>query len=149
MPRLLKLESPILNDEELAGIEASDFKTESLSTLYQIASGPDGLKEAVSKLCQSATAAVEAGVKIIILSDRCGTHQIGTEYSYIPPLLAVGAVHHHYNIIHQGLRLKTSLVSRYRSMLEYPSLCLFDRLRCFSGLSLFDPRKRAPVVERS
>ena len=106
--RLLKLESPILNDEELAGIEASDFKTESLSTLYQISSGPNGLKEAVSQLCQSATAAVEAGVEIIILSDRCGSHQIGTEYSYIPPLLAVGAVHHH--LIRQGLRLKTSLV---------------------------------------
>ena len=106
--RLLKLESPIINDEELAGIEASDFKTQSLSTLYQIASGPDGLKEAVSKLCESATAAVEAGVEIVILSDRYGSHKIGTEYSYIPPLLAIGAVHHH--LIRQGLRLRTSIV---------------------------------------
>ncbi len=106
--RLLKLESPILNDEELASIEATDFKTQSLSTLYQISTGPDGLKDAVAKLCQDATAAVKAGVEIIILSDRSGAHQIGTEYSYIPPLLAVGAVHHH--LIRQGLRLRTSLV---------------------------------------
>ncbi len=106
--KLLKLESPILNDEELAGIESSGFKTKSLSTLYQIATGPNGLKDAVSKLCAEATTAVKAGVEIIILSDRSSKQQLGTEYSYIPPLLAVGAVHHH--LIRQGLRLRTSLV---------------------------------------
>ena len=106
--KLLKLESPILNDEELAGIETADFKTKSLSTLYQISTGPNGLKDAVAKLCSEATVAVEAGVEILILSDRSGSHQIGTEYSYIPPLLAVGAVHHH--LIDRGLRLRTSLV---------------------------------------
>ena len=106
--RLLKLESPILNDEELAGIEAADFSTKKLSTLYQIATGPNGLKDAVTKLCEAATAAVKDGVEILVLSDRFGAHKIGTEYSYIPPLLAVGAVHHH--LIRQGLRLRTSLV---------------------------------------
>ncbi|MEL7007473.1 MAG: glutamate synthase-related protein [Cyanobacteria bacterium J06629_2] len=113
--KLLKLESPVLNDEELAGIESSNFKTQSLSTLYQIATGPDGLKDAVQELCAAATAAVKEGVEILILSDRgasrrhrSGAHKIGTEYSYIPPLLAVGAVHHH--LIRQGLRLRTSLV---------------------------------------
>ena len=107
--RLLKLESPVLNDEELARIKASDFKTQELSTLYKISTGPNGLKEAVNKLCQDATAAVQAGVEIIVLSDRSKTQSIGTEYSYIPPLLAVGAVHHH--LIRQGLRLRTSLIA--------------------------------------
>lgn len=114
--RMLKLESPVLNDGELGKIEASGFKSQKLSTLYQIASGPDGLKEAVNQLCKAATDAVEGGVEIIILSDRAtypqgnpaGSQGIGTEYSYIPPLLAVGAVHHH--LIRQGLRLRTSLV---------------------------------------
>ena len=106
--KLLKLESPILNDEELAGISSSEFNTQSLSTLYNIATGPEGLKDAVTKLCTDATAAVKSGVEIIVLSDRSGAHKIGTEYSYIPPLLAVGAVHHH--LIRQGLRLRTSLV---------------------------------------
>ena len=104
--RLLKLDSPILNDEELAGVKASEFKTHSLSTLYQISTGPDGLKDAVAKLCEKATAAVKDGVEIIVLSDR--PEQLNAEYSYIPPLLAVGAVHHH--LIRQGLRLRTSLV---------------------------------------
>lgn len=34
---------------------------------------------------------------------------ISTEYSYIPPLLAIGAVHQH--LIKEGLRLKTSLIA--------------------------------------
>ena len=106
--KLLKLESPVVNDEELAGIEASDFQTETLSTLYKISTGPDGLKDAVAELCATATARVKEGVKILVLSDRARAHKIGTEYSYIPPLLAVGAVHHH--LIRQGLRLRTSLV---------------------------------------
>lgn len=106
--RLLKLESPVLNDEELASIQTSRFKTQKLSTLYQIATGPNGLKDAVAKLCEKATAAIQAGVEIIILSDRPGTQNIGAEYSYIPPLLAVGAVHHH--LTRQGLRLRASLV---------------------------------------
>ena len=114
--KLLKLESPVLNDAELAGIKAANFKIQSLSTLYQISTGPDGLKDAVSKLCEEATAAVKEGVEIMILSDREAYPQgnratkqnISTEYSYIPPLLAVGAVHHH--LIRQGLRLRTSLV---------------------------------------
>ena len=41
------------------------------------------------------------------MSDR-SSQNIGDEHSYIPPLLAVGAVHHH--LIRQGLRLRTSLV---------------------------------------
>jgi len=106
--KLLKLESPVINDEELAGINSSDFQTETLSTLYKISTGPNGLKDAVAELCATATARVKEGVEILVLSDRAGAQNIGTKYSYIPPLLAVGAVHHH--LIRQGLRLRTSLV---------------------------------------
>ncbi|MGK7950963.1 MAG: glutamate synthase large subunit [Xenococcaceae cyanobacterium] len=105
--RLLKLETPIINDGELKAIENGDFKTETLSTLYLISTGPSGLEQAVNKLCQQAASAVAAGTEILILSDRAGSG-INEEYSYIPPLLAVGAVHHHLN--RQGLRLKASLV---------------------------------------
>lgn len=106
--RLLKLESPILNDDELAAIINSDFANRTLSTLYPIATGPDGLETAVNNLCEAAAAAVKAGTEIIVLSDRPGEQKIGEEYSYIPPLLAVGAVHQH--LIRVGLRLKASLV---------------------------------------
>ena len=104
---LLKLETPILNDSELAAIKDADFNIEVLSTLYPISTGPAGLEQAVKQLCQQAASAVQAGAEILILSDRA-TSGINEDYSYIPPLLAVGAVHHH--LIHKGLRLKASLV---------------------------------------
>ncbi len=110
--RLLKLQSPVLDDAELDQIKQSGLETQDLSTLFALATGPEGLSRAVTNLCQQAVAAVQAGKKILILSDRLdatGTRTLLTaEHSYIPPLLAVGAVHHH--LIRQGLRMKASLV---------------------------------------
>ncbi len=105
--RLLKLESPILNEVELGQIKASDFNSVEISSLYQIASGPAGLKTAIDNLCQQAEKAVRSGTEIIILSDRT-PQNIDSEYTYIPPLLAVGAVHHY--LIKAGLRLQASIV---------------------------------------
>ncbi|BAY44803.1 ferredoxin-dependent glutamate synthase GltB [Scytonema sp. HK-05] len=103
----LKLDSPVIDEAELEAIKLSGFATAQLSTLFEIASGPEGLKAAVQSLQAQAAESVKAGAKILILSDRVD-HGIDTEYSYIPPLLAVGAVHHH--LIREGLRMKTSLV---------------------------------------
>ncbi|MBW4447707.1 MAG: glutamate synthase subunit alpha [Spirirestis rafaelensis WJT71-NPBG6] len=103
----LKLESPVLNTAELEAIKLSGFATAELSTLFEIAAGPNGLKEAVKSLQAQAVESVRSGAKILILSDKV-SDGIGTEYTYIPPLLAVGAVHHH--LIREGLRMKASLV---------------------------------------
>ncbi|MEH1784867.1 MAG: glutamate synthase-related protein [Nostoc sp.] len=105
--RRLKLESPVLTDDELEAIKLSGFATAELSTLFAIANGPEGLKAAVQSLQAQAAESVRAGAKILILSDRVND-SINTEYTYIPPLLAVGAVHHH--LIREGLRMKTSLI---------------------------------------
>lgn len=106
----IKLDSPVLGDQELEQIQRSGFQTTTLSTLFAVATGPEGLQRAVMNLCQQATAAVRSGSKILILSDRLtdGATGLSAEHSYIPPLLAVGAVHHH--LIRQGLRLKASLI---------------------------------------
>jgi glutamate synthase (ferredoxin) len=111
--RLLKLESPVLNEPELALIQQqAEFGTQTLSTLLAIAQGPDGLQQAVGDLCTKAVAAVQAGCKILVLSDRVLPNgDIGyltADDTYIPPLVAIGAVHHH--LIGQGLRMKVSLV---------------------------------------
>ncbi|MBW4630705.1 MAG: glutamate synthase large subunit [Iphinoe sp. HA4291-MV1] len=105
--RRIKLDSPVLYEAELEAIKLSGFATAELSTLFEIAAGPEGLKAAVQSLQAQAAESVRTGAKILILSDRVG-NSIDTEYTYIPPLLAVGAVHHH--LIHEGLRMKTSLV---------------------------------------
>ncbi|MCF4966243.1 glutamate synthase-related protein [Nostoc sp. CMAA1605] len=105
--RRIQLESPVLTEAELEAIKLSGFGTAELSTLFAIANGPSGLQDAVKALQQQAAESVRAGAKILILSDRANDG-ITSEYSYIPPLLAVGAVHHH--LIREGLRMKTSLV---------------------------------------
>ncbi|MEG3877531.1 glutamate synthase-related protein [Microcoleus sp. herbarium7] len=108
--KLLKIDSPVLNDAELGFLkEQKSFPAKVLSTLYQIVAGPSGLKDAVEKLCQTAADAVRSGAKVLILSDRTSsTAGLSTECTYIPPMLAIGAVHHH--LIRQGLRMKTSLI---------------------------------------
>lgn len=110
--RTLKLESPLVNEAELNQVKASGFKVKELSTLFDLTAGPDGLKTAISSLCVEASKQVEAGAEILILSDRVSPANLPSEIkeniTYIPPLLAVGAVHQY--LIKKGLRLKTSLV---------------------------------------
>ncbi|NJL67234.1 MAG: glutamate synthase subunit alpha, partial [Microcoleus sp. SM1_3_4] len=112
--KLLKIDSPVLNEGELTFLKnQTSFPARELSTLYNIAGGPSGLKGAVEQLCQAAAEAVRSGAKVLILSDRvspAGGSPAGlnAELTYIPPLLAVGAVHHH--LIGAGLRMQTSLV---------------------------------------
>ncbi len=110
--RLMKLESPVINDTEMEVIRNSDFPTSDLSTLYAIAEGPAGLEAAVKALCEQAAEKVRAGSQILILSDRLDAQgnltTLSDKQTYIPPLVAVGAVHHY--LIGEGLRLKASLI---------------------------------------
>ncbi|MEL6157627.1 MAG: glutamate synthase large subunit [Cyanobacteria bacterium J06627_32] len=110
--RLLKLESPVINDTEMAMIRASDFAVGEISTLYAVEGGPQGLESAVRALCDRAAKAVDTGSEILVLSDRIDPNGdrtlLSAAQTYIPPLVAVGAVHHH--LIAQGLRMKTSII---------------------------------------
>lgn len=105
--QLLKLKTPVLNEAELNAVKTSGFATTELSTLFEISADPDGLKNAIDQLCDQADQAVKSGSKVLILSDKMGGG-VGETTSYIPPLLAVGAVHHH--LIREGLRMKASLI---------------------------------------
>ncbi|NJK36449.1 MAG: glutamate synthase large subunit [Oscillatoriales cyanobacterium RM2_1_1] len=113
--RMLEIDSPILNQAELDAIQHSEmgiqngsskikFGAMTLSTLYAVATGPEGLAQAVQHLCEQADRAVNQGKEILILSDR----GLMADQTYIPPLLAIGAVHHY--LIQQGNRLRVSLI---------------------------------------
>ncbi len=114
--KLLKIDSPILNDAELSFLkDQKSFPATQLSTLYKISAGPAGLQGAVEQLCQDAVDAVRSGATILILSDRPSKEKgesvavgLSADSTYIPPLLAIGAVHHH--LISVGMRMQTSLV---------------------------------------
>ncbi|MEL7510755.1 MAG: glutamate synthase large subunit [Cyanobacteria bacterium J06554_3] len=110
--RLLKIESPVLNDTELTIIKESGFSVGSVSTLYAVDDGPAGLAAAVKDLCDRATQTIRSGSEILILSDRIDNDGndavLSAERTYIPPLVAVGAVHHH--LIKHGLRMEVSII---------------------------------------
>ena len=106
---VLHLASPILNEAELAAVCQQGLPATTLSTLMHVTDGPSGLETAVNRLRGEAEAAVRAGSQILVLSDRAGqSGGINATTTYIPPLLAVGAVHHH--LLNLGLRLQASLV---------------------------------------
>ncbi len=100
----IKINSPVLNAGELELILTSGWHCQTLPMLFPIAEGQASLERAIKSLTEQAVQAVRDGVEILILSDR----QLSADYAYIPPLLAVGAVHH--RLIQEGLRMRVSLV---------------------------------------
>ena len=112
LARTLMLDSPVLIESELEAIQQGVIPTATLSTLYDISAGPDGLALALQTLCEQAATLVRSGKAIVVLSDRTDASgaptQLSDETSYIPPMVAVGAVHHY--LIRQNLRMQVSLV---------------------------------------
>lgn len=113
LAKTLAIESPVLTEAELDSVKSGVIPAVSLSTLYSVADGPAGLAVAVKALCEQAAAQVKAGKQILILSDRVDAAENPTaltpEQSYIPPLVAVGVVHHH--LIKAGLRMHAAIVA--------------------------------------
>jgi glutamate synthase (ferredoxin) len=102
----LRISSPVLNQAELDEVTKLR-KVASISTIYPISTGPEGLQAAVKELCVAAEAAVRDGAEVVVLSDK-QEGGVSPDDVYIPPLIAVGAVHHH--LINAGLRLAASVV---------------------------------------
>ena len=119
--RMLKLDHPILNNEQLAQLkelDINDFYSSTLSILFDVEKGVGGLASALSQLCRQAENAVISGSSFIVLSDR-GT---GKEQVPIPSLLAVAAVHHH--LILKRKRYKTGIIVETGEAREIAHFCL-------------------------
>ncbi len=104
---LIRLNSPILTNEELEALKQHDnaeFKHVTIPVHFPVASGIQGLETALDTLCNKVIDAVTAGNTLLILSDR----DVNADNSPIPMLLAVGAVHHH--LIREGKRMQVSLI---------------------------------------
>jgi glutamate synthase (NADPH) large chain len=120
----LEVAQPILTDGDLAKIRSIErlidgrFKTDTLDMVWPAAEGAGGISAALDRLCNDATAAVEAGHNILILSDRA----VSPERVPIPALLATSAVHHH--LIRQGLRTKTGIVVETGEAREVHHFCV-------------------------
>jgi len=112
--RLIHLESPILNANEmkrlefLAEPENGGFKKQTISTRYDLEHGPSGLKSGLDAVCDKAADAVRNGAEVIVLSDMAKDLQTLESTTYISPLIAIGAVHH--RLIKDGLRMDAGII---------------------------------------
>ena len=105
--RLLRLDRPLITDEELArirNVSLPGFQARTLSTVFKAAERADGLRAALDRLCREASEAVAAGANLLVLSDR----DVSPELAPLPALLATGAVHHH--LIREGTRTRCGIV---------------------------------------
>jgi glutamate synthase (ferredoxin) len=104
---LIRLDSPVLNDEHLARIRSIDdpaFSSVTLRALFPAGEGAPALEAALGRLCREAEAAVAADKVLLIISDR----GVDEGNAPIPALLALGAVHQH--LVRLGLRTSVSLI---------------------------------------
>ena len=109
---VIHLDSPLLNETELAALSQQGLPVKTLSTQVAVEACAGGLGDALKDLCDNAEQLVRNGAQVLVLSDRVRADGQPSELSAttvaMPALLAVGAVHHH--LLRQKLRLQCSLV---------------------------------------
>jgi len=89
----LKIENPIISNEDLDKIKFiknSNFKSSSISALYELKKGHNGIEEALQKMVNEVVSYVNEGSNIIIISDR----GVNKKMAAIPILLACSTIHH-------------------------------------------------------
>lgn len=94
----LKIQNPVISKEDLdkiRNIDHPDFKSQTISTLYEIEKGVNGLERALEKCIQATFKAIQEGFNIIILSDR----GVDEKMAPIPMLLACSYIHHSMSIL--------------------------------------------------
>ena len=88
----LLIQNPVISNEDLDKIkhlEHKDFKAISIPILYEIHKGVNGLEKSLVKIIEDIDRQIDAGVNIIILSDR----GVSNYFAPIPMLLACAHVH--------------------------------------------------------
>ena len=104
MARLIKLQSPVLNETELSLLFSSDFNVARINTFFNYFRV--SIDEKIQDICLQALNYVEQRTEIIILSDKI--NNLSLSDMFVPPLLAVGAIHHY--LIEKQVRQKVSLI---------------------------------------
>ena len=99
---LITLPSPVLNESEFGNLMTCELEVRQIATLFDCME--ESLAEALTRICGEAEDLVREGASVLVLTDRyCSETQTS-----IPPLMAVGAIHHF--LIENCLRLHCSLV---------------------------------------
>ncbi|EXJ92003.1 glutamate synthase [NADPH] [Capronia epimyces CBS 606.96] len=119
----LLLPSPILEIETFNALKNisqynKDWTARIIDITFEKSSGIDGYMKALDNICDEATAAIEEGDKIIILSDRA------TSENRVPvsALLATGLVHHH--LVRNKWRSRAALIVETAEAREVHHMCV-------------------------
>ena len=105
--RQIKLKTPILTNAELAKFRQIDrpgFRALTLSILFRVNEGVEGLRKGLEELYAKAAQAIDDGYNILILSDR----GISPNDAPIPALLATSGLHHF--LIREKKRTQAALI---------------------------------------
>jgi glutamate synthase (NADPH) large chain len=109
--RQLVLPFPVLDNDELAKVvhinadgDLPGYATITVRGTYRVDGGGDALRDRLDQICAEVSAAIESGVRFVVLSDRDST----ADQAPIPSLLLTGAVHHH--LIRQKTRTQVGLL---------------------------------------
>ncbi|KAA5546039.1 glutamate synthase large subunit [Roseiconus nitratireducens] len=117
----LLVEHPILTNEELSALATIDYegwKSRVIDITFDRAEGKAGIQKTLDRISAEAEAAADAGVQLVILSDR----KIGPDRVPVSSLLATGAVHHH--LVKQAKRTRIGLVIESGEAREVHHHCL-------------------------
>jgi glutamate synthase (NADPH/NADH) large chain len=109
--RQIVIPRPVIDNDELAKIWHIDadgnmpgFQCQLIDGRFRVHGGGEALAAALERVRRECSAAVEAGARILILSDR----GCDADYAPIPSLLLTSAVHQH--LVRTGERTRAGLV---------------------------------------
>ncbi|MGH8825782.1 MAG: glutamate synthase large subunit, partial [Jiangellaceae bacterium] len=109
--RQVVLPFPVIDNDQLARIihinldgDLPGYGTHVVRGLYRVAGGGGELGRRLEEICLEASAAIAAGARVVVLSDR----NSDATFAPIPSLLLTGAVHHH--LIREKTRTQVGLV---------------------------------------
>jgi len=111
LSKRVAINSPMMNLDELHSLKKqSGVNVKTVSTLYPLydALSVGGLAAQIESVCSQAISAVREGSTIINLSDKDESGKGYSDQAFVPPLLAVAAVHH--RLIKEGLRNSASII---------------------------------------
>jgi glutamate synthase (NADPH/NADH) large chain len=109
--RQLVLPFPVIDNDDLAKIihinrdgDLPGYATHVVRGVYRVAGGGEELARRLDEICSEASAAIAAGSRIVVLSDRHSDAVLAP----IPSLLLTAAVHHH--LLREKTRTQVGLV---------------------------------------
>nr|QCI08104.1 glutamate synthase [Polyneura bonnemaisonii] len=106
MARSIKLNSPLINENELLLLSKNTFKVSVINTFFNTDNKEVNFNYQINYICQKCVDYIYEGSQLIILTDKVDS--IENNRIFIPPLLMIGSLHHY--LISKKLRHKVSLI---------------------------------------